>query len=162
MYGTSAFAERTFGARPLVWRLIFDALGLPACASQLASQGSAEASADVGLQNPVSMDGRVEAMFLSAGALSASALSAPLATVLWNAGSALGFAAQTAGTSGALSSSAGLATGSGYLTGYRMRAYDQAFPANPSSGSIVQIGSRFFEWKVFSARWHPAAPVPVP
>ncbi|HEX7865998.1 MAG TPA: hypothetical protein VF555_13685 [Variovorax sp.] len=160
MYGTSAFADRLFGARPLVWRLIFDALGLPTCAAQIVGQGYAGAATGASLLNSVGMNGRVGAMFLSSGVLFATSSLAPVATVLWNAGSALGFASRVAGASGAESSSTGLATGSGYLTGYRMRAYDQAFPANPSSGSIVQIGSRLFEWKVSSARWHSAGPAP--
>lgn len=160
MYGTSAFAARLFGARPLVWRLIFDALGLPTGAAQVVGQGSGGAATGAGLLNSASANGRVVAMFLSSGVFSATSSLAPKATTLWNAGSALGLASQAAGTSGAVSSSTGLATGSGYLTGYRMRAYDQAFPANPSSGSIVQIGSRLFEWKVSSARWHPTGPAP--
>lgn len=154
MFGTSAFAARLFGAHPLVWRLILDAAGQPTCAAQVGGQGSAGAATDAGLPNSARIDGRVEAVFLSSGMLSAASSQTPMATVLWNTGSALGFASQAAGIAGAVSSAAGLATGSGHMTGYRMRAYDQAFPANPSSGSSVQIGSRLFEWRVSSARWH--------
>lgn len=160
MYGTSAFADRPFGARPLVWRLIFDAAGLSTCAAHVVEQGSGVATAGASVLNQVSASGRVAAMFLSSGALSAVSSLMPMASAIWNAGGVLGLASQTAGAGGGVSLATGLATGAGHVTGYRMRAYDQAFPANPSSGSIVQIGVRLFEWKVSSARWHPFGPVP--
>jgi hypothetical protein len=69
-------------------------------------------------------------------------------------------ATQFTGSSNAIASSGGNMTGSSYFTGYRMRAYDQDFPANPTSGSAVRIGARQFEWRASSARWHPAGPVP--
>jgi len=160
MYGTSTFAARPLGASPLAWRRIFDALGLPTCGAQVAGQGSTESTASASFSNLVGTNGPAQAAFFSSGTLSVASSLEPLAAALWNAGSALGSSSQISGAGGAVLSTTGLVTGAGYLTGYRMRAYDQAFPANPSSGSIVQIGSRLFEWKVSLARWHPTASVP--
>ncbi|SCX70915.1 hypothetical protein SAMN03159363_3707 [Variovorax sp. EL159] len=45
--------------------------------------------------------------------------------------------------------------GSVALVGYRMRAYDQQFPAGIANGSTVQIGKRFYVWRSNSGRWQP-------
>ncbi|SFP44054.1 hypothetical protein SAMN05216567_106165 [Variovorax sp. OK605] len=160
MFGTTSFASLLLGASPAVWRLIFDASGSPTGAVQVDGQGSGVAATGAGLLNSVRTDGRLVAMFLTSGTSSTSASLTAKAAAAWNAGGTFGLNAQFAGASGAVASSSGQPTGAAVFTGYRMRAYDQDFPANPTSGSAVRIGARQFEWRASSARWHPAGPVP--
>lgn len=160
MYGVSAFGAEPLCAAPAVWRAILEATAANALASTVEGQGVGVASTSAPVAGAASAAGGLVAVVAAATAMTVTVSMLPKGGVGWNASSISGLSAQLAGFGRALASAGGNASGASQFSGYRMWAYDQAFPANPSSGSIVQIGNRLFEWKVSSARWHPAGPAP--
>ncbi|CKU98844.1 Uncharacterised protein [Mycobacterium tuberculosis] len=64
------------------------------------------------------------------------------------------------GVGAAVISCEAMVEASAEFLGYRLRAYDQLFPANVANGDVVQIGPRLYEWLANTGRWRPAGPAP--
>lgn len=160
MYGASSFGAAPFGAMPFVWRLICDASGSAAGVAAIDGQVSALASGSGLVPQAATVEGGLCAQFSSSVAISISALLTPAATIVRNT---IGLATQAVGLAAvgsAFGSSSGCMPGSVAFVGYRMRAYDQQFPAGIANGSTVQIGKRFYVWRSNSGRWQPKGLVP--
>lgn len=160
MFGALIFGASTFGAKAFSGALVIEAAGSLAAEADVAGSGAGRASSDGAMTAAAVMQSHLVAIRSAAATAAQAAAANGLASIVCNAA---GIAVQSVplfgGGSGIVSSSADLEA-SASLSGYRLRAYDQLFPANVANGDRVQVGARLYEWRANAGRWRPAGPAP--
>lgn len=158
MYGVASFGTLAFAARPQAYRAFVDAHGLAAAQAGMQGLGAALVSSSGLLGQAGLIQGGLVAVRGASATLVQDSVLTGLASIVWNATGLLAQAAPVLGAGAAVVSAHGSFEASATILGYRLRAYDQLFPANVANGDQVQIGPRLFEWRANTGRWRPAGP----
>jgi hypothetical protein len=160
MYGALTFGASTFGAKPFSGALVVEVMGFLAANANLEGAGAGRASSSGLLEMNAYAAGGLVALRSAAGTMAqGSTLDAP-ASIVSNVTGLMPQSAPLIGVGAGVVSAEGYVEAVASFQGYRLRAYDQLFPANVANGDIVQIGSRLYEWRANDGRWRPAGPAP--
>jgi hypothetical protein len=154
------FGASTFGAKPFSGALVIAAAGQLLAAVDLAGTGAARVSSTGLLAEEAVVQSHLVAMRSASGAVVNATVFEGRVSIVSNA---MGLAVQSVpllGVGAGVVSSEAYLEASASLLGYRLRAYDQLFPANVANGDKVQIGSRLYEWLANTGRWRPSGPAP--
>ena len=158
MYGALTFGASTFGAKPFSGALVYEVAGYLPGDTNLSGAGAGRASSSGVLELDAYAVGGLAAVRSTVGAMTQGAALAAPASIVSNVSGLMPQSAPVLGVGVGVVSSEGYAQAAADFLGYRLRAYDQLFPANVANGDIVQIGSRLYEWRANAGRWRPAGP----
>lgn len=160
MYGTLTFGASSFGAKPFSGALVYEVAGYLAADASLMGAGASRASSSGLLELGAYAAGGLVALRSAGGAMTQGATLGASASIVSNITGLMSQSAPLIGVGVGVVSSDGYVEAVANFLGYRLRAYDQLFPANVANGDIVQIGSRLYEWRANTGRWRPAGPAP--
>ncbi|SEJ95607.1 MULTISPECIES: hypothetical protein [unclassified Variovorax] len=160
MFGALTFGASTFGAKPFSGALVIEVAGLLAAGAGVEGLGAGRASSGGLIE--MSADARAGLVALRSAAATATqgAVLEAQSSIVSNVSGLVSQSAPLMGMGSAVVSSEGRVEASADFLGYRLRAYDQLFPANVANGDVVQIGARLYEWRANAGRWRPAGPAP--
>jgi len=160
MFGALIFGASTFGAKPFSGALVIAAAGHLVAATELAGAGAGRASSSGLLAEDAVVQSHLVAMRSASGAMAQGGMVDAQVSIVSNAAGLLVQSEPLLGAGSGVVSSEGYLEASASLLGYRLRAYDQLFPANVANGDRVQVGARLYEWRANAGRWRPAGPAP--
>ncbi|MGJ7527099.1 hypothetical protein [Variovorax sp. GB1P17] len=160
MFGALTFGASTFGAKPFSGALVIEAKGYLPATVDLAGVGAGRASSAGLFELDADAVGGLVAVRSGAGTMTQGARFDGQASIVSNVTGLVQQSAPLMGVGAAVVSADGYVEASASFLGYRLRAYDQLFPANVANGDRVQIGSRLYEWRANAGRWRPAGPAP--
>jgi len=156
MYGALTFGASAFGAKPFSGALVYEVAGYLAGDASLVGIGASRASSSGLLELAAYATGGLVAVRSAVGAMTQGATLEAPASIVSNVSGLMPQSAPLLGVGVGVVSSEGDVEAAADFLGYRLRAYDQLFPANVANGDVVQIGSRLYEWRANAGRWRPA------
>ncbi|WP_269759132.1 hypothetical protein [Variovorax sp. E3] len=160
MFGALTFGASTFGAKPFSGALVFEVTGLLAGRADVEGVGAGRASSTGSIEMNAEPTAGLVALRSAVALATQGATLGGQSSIVSNV---TGLASQSVplmGVGAAIISSEGYVEAAADFQGYRLRAYDQLFPANVANGDVVQIGARLYEWRANAGRWRPAGPAP--